>query len=205
MKNLSMSQPVKYLSDRHGTRPLLRRLTGRLAALGVALLLAMAAGCSTLTSTPVVTADAAQGWALLPINNLSETPQADSQALTLVETRLRAHGVQRLDTYAPMQQVALRTLLDPGARIDEAIDWARQSGYRYGITGTVSEWHYKAGADREPVVGMSLTLLDVVSGEVLWQANASRTGWGYRGLPAVADSVIAQLLDKVRLVNTRSR
>ena len=173
-----------------------------MSALAIVLLLGMATGCSTLTSTPAVSADAAQGWALLPINNLSDTPQADSQALIMLETQLRTHGVQQVAAYAPLQTVSLRTLLNPARQLDDAMDWARKSGYRYGLTGTINEWNYRAGADKEPVVGMNMKLVDIRTGEVLWQANAARTGWGYASLPALADSVIADLLEGVHFDNT---
>ena len=173
-----------------------------MSALAIVLLLGMATGCSTLTSTPAVSADAAQGWALLPINNLSDTPQADSQALIMLETQLRTHGVQQVAAYAPLQAVSLRTLLNPARQLDDAMDWARKSGYRYGLTGTINEWNYRSGADKEPVVGMNMKLVDITTGEVLWQANAARTGWGYASLPALADSVIADLLEGVHFNNT---
>jgi PBP1b-binding outer membrane lipoprotein LpoB len=163
---------------------------------GIALLLAT--GCSTLTTTAAISVDAQQSWVLLPINNLSETPQADVQGQTLIETKLRAHGVKRLAVYVPSQPVSLRTLLDPDTQIDEGLKWARAAGHRYALSGTISEWHYKSGADKEPVVGMNLKLLDLASGEVVWQANAARTGWGYASLPAVADKVIEDLLAGLR-------
>ncbi len=172
-----------------------------MGTLATVLLLGMATGCSTLTSTPAVSADAAQGWALLPINNLSDTAQADSQALIMLETQLRTHGVNKVAAYAPLQTVSLRTLLNPASQLSEAMDWARQSGYRYGLTGTINEWNYRSGADKEPVVGMNLKLVDITTGEVLWQANAARTGWGYASLPALADTVIADLLEGVHFDN----
>lgn len=159
------------------------------------------AGCSTLTSTPVVTADASQGWMLLPITNLSENPQADRQARNLLETRLRTRGVRDVAAYAPLQAVSLRTLLDPDSQQQDALQWARKSGYRYALSGTVNEWNYRSGADREPVVGLNLKLVDISTGEVLWQASAARTGWGFSNLPALADAVIAQLLESVRFDN----
>lgn len=165
------------------------------------LLMVVCTACTTMTSTPAVTADAAQAWALLPMNNLSDAPQADSQALTMMETQLRKRGVAQLGVYTPLQNVSLRTLLDPSSQLDDGLQWARKSGYRYGLTGTINEWSYRTGADKEPVVGMNLKLVDVVSGEVLWQGNAARTGWGYASLPALADSVIAELLEGVRLDN----
>ncbi len=178
------------------------RIVRWMGTLATVLLLGMATGCSTLTSTPAVSADAAQGWALLPINNLSDTPQADSQALIMLETQLRTRGVQQVAVYVPLQAVSLRTLLDPARQLGDAMDWARQSGYRYGLTGTINEWNYRSGADKEPVVGMNMKLVDITTGEVLWQANAARTGWGYASLPALADTVIADLLEGVHFDNT---
>ena len=173
-----------------------------ISVLAIVLLLAMMSGCSTLTSTPAVSADAQQGWALLPINNLSETPQADSQAMIMLETQLRTRGVSQVAAYAPLQSVSLRTLLDPARQLADAMDWASKSGYRYALSGTINEWNYRSGADKEPVVGMNMKLVDIPSGKVLWQANAARTGWGYASLPALADTLIADLLDGVHFDNT---
>ena len=155
--------------------------------------------CSSLTTTSGVSIDSAAGIALLPIDNLSETPQADSQARVLLETQLRARGVRPLKSYGDSQPINLRSLLDSSQQLNVAEQKARADGLRYGFTGTISEWHYKAGADREPVVGMNLKLVDLLTGEILWQANAARTGWGYAGLPVVADKVIASLLQGVWL------
>lgn len=176
-------------------------MTWWMRALALTLLLIMINGCGTLTSTPAVHADASQGWALLPVNNLSETPQADSQALTMLETQLRIRGVRQVSVYAPIQAVSLRTLLDPARQLSDAMDWAKQSGYRYALTGTINEWSYRSGSDKEPVVGMNLKLIEIATGDVLWQANAARTGWGYASLPSLADSLIDDLLEGVRFDN----
>ena len=169
----------------------------RVAAL--VLIMFSVTACSTLTSTSQTRADALASWVLLPINNLSETAQADAQAQVFVETQLRARGVQHVDIYTPLKKVSLRGLLDTRSQLSEATDWARAKGYRYALTGTVHEWQYKNGADKEPVVGVSLKLLDLSSGEVLWQGNAARTGWGYASLPVVANKVVVDLLQKIRL------
>ncbi|ASJ70560.1 hypothetical protein [Granulosicoccus antarcticus] len=178
-----------------------RKMKRCLASLAAGLFMAISAGCTTLTSTPAVNADAAQSWALLPMNNLSEAPQADSQALTMLETQLRTRGVRQVAVYAPMQKVSLRTLLDPARQLNDAMEWARKNGYRYGFTGTINEWSYRTGADKEPVVGLNMKLVDISTGEVLWQANAARTGWGYASLPALADTVIDDLLEGVHFDN----
>lgn len=155
-------------------------------------------GCSTLSGTPPVTVESGQRWALLPLSNLSPTPRADGQAQALIETRLRARGVSELGLYQPEQPVSLRALLEDSGELGEAVSWARGAGYRYGLTGTIQEWNYQSGPDREPVVGINLKLLDLTNGQVLWQASAARTGWGFASLPELADSVIDRLLEGVR-------
>lgn len=165
----------------------------------VAFAVTILSACSSMTSTPRVTLDINDRWALLPISNLSETAQADAQALSMIETHLRARGVASVDTYSPIRQVSLRELLDPNKEMVQARDWAIRTGYRYALSGTIHEWQYKAGADREPAVGLSLKLTDLYTGDVAWQANAARTGWGYASLPSVADTVIRNLLAQVQL------
>lgn len=159
--------------------------------------------CSSMTSTPSVQADASARWALLPLNNLSQTPQADVQAITMMETQLRARGVTAVQSYSPLHKVSLRELMNPALELQDSMAWAKKAGFRYGMTGTINEWHYKSGGDKEPVVGINLKILDLFSNQVLWQGNAARTGWGYANLPAIADSVIADLLSKVELVAPR--
>jgi len=173
-----------------------------LSRLFMAFAITLLSACSSMTSTPGVSVDVSERWALLPISNLSETAQADAQAHSMVETQLRARGIRAVDTYAPIRQVSLRQLLDPGKELKQARNWAMQSGYRYGLSGTIHEWQYKTGADREPAVGMSLKLVDLYSGEVVWQANAARTGWGYASLPSVADGLIRDLLDQVQFTTS---
>lgn len=165
------------------------------------LLLAAAAagGCGTLTSTDRVTADASVPWAVLTIENLSSTPMAGRSAASLVETGLRTRGVSRVASYRSPDETTLVALLDDRARRDEGESWARQGDYRYMLSGTVHEWRYKRAPEREPVVGLTLTLADVETGEVLWQGSASRSGWGSAGLSSVADRVVRDLLGELRL------
>ncbi len=151
-------------------------------------------GCSALTSSGRITADAAAHWAVLPLNNLSSTPLAGNIAATLVETRLRARGVERLSYYQPPEQLTLASIVSPANAEAEAVDWARAKGMRYVLSGTVHEWRYKNGSDKEPVAGISLKLTDLTSGAVLWQASDARSGWGFASLSAIGDALIKRLL-----------
>jgi TolB-like protein len=162
-------------------------------------LFSLVSACSTVTSTPPVIAQADGMWALLPIKNLSTTPSAGEKVASIVETQLRARGVQTIESFVRKDSLSLVSLLDNTERSTEAANWAKESGAQYALTGTVHEWHYKSGADKEPAVGLSLKLIDVATEEVLWQGSSARTGWGYSNLSSVGSRVINGLLEKVRI------
>lgn len=155
--------------------------------------------CGTLTTTDTVSVSANQPWVLLPVNNLSTTPRAGEKTNTLVETHLRARGVDSLETYNTPEGLNLVSLLDTDRQINDAIAWARQNGMRYGMTGTVHEWHYKSGPDKEPAVGLSLKLIDLSTKQVVWQATTAKTGWGYTNVSGVADKAVEKLLKQINI------
>ncbi len=161
-------------------------------------LLLLLTACSSQQVQDGVTLPRDARWALLPIVNLSEAPRAGERARRLVETALRARGVSPLLAPAPHQKEAL-PLLDDRVRLDEALAWARRERIRYAVTGSVEEWRYKSGLDGEPAVGLSLRIIEIPSGRVVWAASGARTGWGYANLAGTAAKVIDGLLDALRL------
>ena len=88
---------------------------------------------------------------------------------------LRTGGVASLKRYPAALNP--ETLFEPAEReaVGKALEWARAEKARYALTGAVQEWRYKVGVDGEPAVGISLQLLDVNSGEVVWSATGSDT------------------------------
>lgn len=157
-----------------------------------AALLAGCAGTSSITGDPALSGKAA--WVLLPIVNNTETPQAGLSAEALVEHQLRARGVQELQRYPAT--LARDSLFEPAERkqAEEALQWARAQGARYAITGSVEEWRYKVGLDGDPVVGLSLRVIDLPSGRVVWSASGSRSGWFREGVSSVALKLVGQLI-----------
>jgi len=171
----------------------LKLLAGVVVIMGTLL-----SACETMTSSNRVIVSSAEKWALLPITNLSKTPLAGDRASALVETHLRARGVTNLETYQPPKADSVMALIDNSGQMSQAKEWALQEGYRYGITGDVQEWSYKNGLDNEPSVSMTLKFVDLQSDQVMWVANASRTGWGYSNLAGTANKTIEELLTQVR-------
>lgn len=166
-----------------------------IAAMGLLLL----AGCATAykTSAPVLEKNAK--WALLPMENNTETPQAGLRMEAITETILRVKGALPLEKYP--SSLTQGGLFDPAdARsVEAAISWAKQSGARYAVTGTVNEWRYKTGVDGEPAVGVTIKIIDLQNRQVIWDAAGARTGWGREAVSAVAQKLLDDLIGGINL------
>jgi polysaccharide biosynthesis protein PelC len=149
--------------------------------------------------------DAQAQWALLPLSNNTDTPQAALSAESMVDHLLRRRGVHNLALYP----VALSrdSLFEPTERkvSEEAQAWARTQGVRYAVTGSVEEWRYKVGIDGEPAVGVTLKVLDLSTGRTVWSASGAKSGWSRQALSAVAQTVLTDALDSLPLVNGPER
>ena len=166
------------------------------------LLLALLTGaCSVIDHSPGSAALARDArWALLPIANHTDVPQAGLRAEAIIEALLRSRGVANLMRYPP--SLNPETLFDPAERrvqVD-AQKWARDQGARYGITGAVDEWRYKVGVDGEAAVGTALQVIDLQSGEVGWSAVGAKSGWSREALAAVAQKLIRELLASANIM-----
>ena len=164
-------------------------------------LFSVVAGCASVTTTPQTTVDAQKNWALLPFSNLSRTPRAESQLAELVETALRARGVQGINVYKSSEKVSLQSLFDDSAQQRVASQWARDRGQDYALSGSVHEWQYRSGVDKQPTVGLTLKLMDVKSKQVIWQGNASRTATGSTHVSTVASQLVKELLDQITIAH----
>ena len=164
------------------------------------LLATLLSACTTLnTSPPKVALEKDAQWALLPILNQTETPQAGLRAEALMEASLRNAGISQLQRYpAKLNQ---ETLFEPAERkiADDAKTWASQQGLRYGVSGSVTEWRYKVGVDGEPAVGMMLQITDLKSGQVVWSGSGGKTGYSRESLSGTAQKLLNQMLSSAGL------
>lgn len=155
-------------------------------------------GCAVTDVHRSAPLDANDSWALLPLANHSETPLAGHKAEATLMTLLHRNGITSLSQAPRNQDIGLLALHDD-RDYREALAWAQQQGARYAITGSVDEWHYKAGLDGEPAIGISLRVVDVDSGDTLWSASGARTGWGFSSTSSVAQKLIAKLVGHLPL------
>ena len=148
--------------------------------------------------------DSRSRWALLPIVNNTDTPQAGLSAESLLEHVLLSRGITNLTRY-PVS-LSRDSLFEPTERkvSEEAQKWARDQGLRYAVTGSVEEWRYKIGIDGEPAVGVTLKVLDLSNGRVLWSATGAKSGWSREALASVAQSLIVKLMSTLNLTSPGS-
>lgn len=162
------------------------------------------AGCTTAIRSSVDAEPLAPNarWALLPVVNNTDTPQAALAAEAMLEHHLLSRGVGNNLLHYPVA-MSRDSLFEPAERkvSEEAQKWAREQGVRYALTGSVEEWRYKVGLDGEPVVGLTLKVIDLSTGRTVWSASGAQTGWSRNSLAAVAQTLVAELLGRLKLAD----
>lgn len=165
-------------------------LLRRMALVATGLLLA---ACASVNSTQAPAIAGTDAIVVLPIVNYTETPQAGLRAEAIAESLLKANGANVKRYPATISQ---ETLFEPAERqaVTRGLEWARGERARYALTGSVQEWRYKVGVDGEPAVGVTLQLLDVQTGNVVWTSTGNRTGWSRSSVSGVAQSLLESML-----------
>lgn len=168
----------------------LRRLRILFASSAMLLLFA----CSTMERGAPPALERQASWVVLPFANHTETPLAGNRAEAIALALLHAKGVGKVQRYESTSQQ--EALFDAGdsKRQQDAMEWARDRKARYALTGAVEEWRYKVGVDGEPAAGVTLQIIDVASGDILWSGTGGKSGWSREALSAVAQKLIRDLL-----------
>ena len=161
------------------------------------IILYMTYGCAVIDHSrdPIIEPQAS--WALLPIVNHTETPQAGRRAEAITEALLYSQGLTHLLRYPSTLQDESWLLGSDHKLYESALRWAKDQKIQYAMTGTVDEWRYKVGIDGEPAVGVSLQLLDLNTNQVVWSAVGGQTGWSRESVSAVAQKLIKRLHEEV--------
>lgn len=153
------------------------------------------AACATLETAPATPLDMSARWVLLPAVNNTETAQAGGRLDALTASLLQARGINDLQRHPGAGNEGLLAPADRAAQ-EAALAWARSQNARYAVYGSVQEWRYKTGLDGEPAAGLSLTIVDVSTGRVLWTGSGARTGWSREAVAAVAQKLLGRLIDE---------
>lgn len=166
------------------------------------LVMLMMTACSSLqVGSNVNSLSRSSTWAMLPVINNTDTPQAGLRAEAIVQALVYNKGVKNIAVYPA--EMNSDTLFEPAERkvISQAMVWAKTQGIRYAITGSVEEWHYKVGVDGEPAVGLTLKVIDLADGSVVWSAVGAKSGWSRSALSGVAQDLVKEMLSSLIISN----
>lgn len=146
--------------------------------LPILLLCAFAGGCASVygTDQPAETGlpDKKATLAVLPFHSPS-----DARGAGIIVSDILANQLYSLGKYSMVTpEWVAKCLAD---REDDSLspnEIGKLLGSPYILTGTVTEYTYKAGVGETPVVGVTARLIDTGSGTVLWSATRSGCGGG---------------------------
>ena len=152
--------------------------------------------CTVVNYSHCVPVDLSAKIAVIPFTNNTETPLAGDRAMSVTAAVLESRGACCLAVYQHRPQ---GKVLFPGMTVVESrrsmLAWARKVHARYALTGSVNEWTYKVGLDGEPVVGLSIQLLDVNTGRILWTGVGSSSRGSRIAVSTAAQKLVNYLLD----------
>ena len=150
--------------------------------------LAVLSSCLSLGSgagsTPVYSGDQ---WAILPTVNHSGVASAQGNVEALIETSLRARGVDSIQVLG-------------GNDITEAKVQAANLGARYAIAGTVDQWGRSKLNGRDTRVSLQLAVHDLVTGQQVWKGEQSKAKRGSGSVSGVANQAIASLINNMNML-----
>lgn len=146
-------------------------------------------------------------WVLLPMQNHSESKRAGERAEDLLTTLLRSEKGVELLPYPVVAKTIRRDKEgaetgeseepDERLRFERALAWARNLKFAYGVGGSVQEWGYRAGTDGEPAVSLSLRVIDLKSGRVIYTASGASPPLAYGSLGGTAQKLLRAMIAKL--------
>ena len=196
---------------------------GRMGFLGLALgmIIAAAGGCAMIDVKAEGRITTRKGWVLLPVQNLGETHMAGERVEELLSTLLRIQNNVELSSYtgartgskgaasssagkdakgAKENREADGELeLDERQHYERVVAWARERKFAYGIGGSVQEWRYRAGTEGEPAVGLTLRVVDLASGRIVFTAAGASPTPGRGSLSGATQDLLRTMLKKLPL------
>ena len=116
--------------------------------------------------------------AVLPLMNLTSYPHAGRIVGDLLTTELYALTDFLLMERTEMLEKLKKDEEDLDVVMEKAVALrvGKQLGVDTVIFGSVTEYRYKRGLDEDPVVGISVRMLDVNTGKIIWAGSQSETG-----------------------------
>lgn len=136
--------------------------------------------------------------AVLPLVNLTTTPNAGRMVSDLLSTELYASTKFDLMESTEMLKRVKGEEDDLEFVMEDVV--AQKMGNKLGVDtviyGSVSEYQYKRGVNQSPTVGINLKMIDVSSGNVLWASSSSQSGGAFSDAQSLSTVSHRKLLQK---------
>lgn len=136
---------------------------------------------------------------LTEFQNATPDEHASTTVTDIVGTLLLKKGIS-FESFTPNHNLLEDNKPQPR---EAALAHAKSKGLPYVVTGVVHEYRYKVDLNGDPVVGMTLTLLDSSTGQVAWQASGSHVGIGINSLTSTAQVAARKLISSMPLGSNR--
>jgi polysaccharide biosynthesis protein PelC len=159
--------------------------------------------CSVVDVHKGAPLSSSERWMILPFQNYSQAPRAGEQVEEMVATLFRVRGIPNIEMYEPQDEDKGSWLdFNDRKRQEKALLLAIKRNVSYAVTGSVDEWQYKLGVGSEPVVGLTLRVIEVPSGAVVWSAKGARSGWSTGSLSGTAQKLISELISSIEIIKS---
>jgi polysaccharide biosynthesis protein PelC len=156
--------------------------------------------CSVVDVHKSAPLSSSQRWIVLPFQNYSQTPRAGEQVEEMVATLFRIRGIPNIEMYQVQDEDKGGWLdFNDRKRQEKALLLAIKHSASYAVTGSVDEWQYKLGVGSEPVVGLTIRVIEIPSGAVVWSASGAQSGWSTGSLSGTAQQLLRELIANIEI------
>ena len=124
--------------------------------------------------------------------NYTQTPMAGLKTASIVESVL---SKEKLSLISLVEGDEKKSLKQSKINFLKAqTQKAKKLKADYLITGEVQEWRYKTGIDGEPVVSYSIKVIELKSGNVLFNAVGAKSGLGNKSIGVITQEIASELI-----------
>ncbi|WP_422139428.1 hypothetical protein [Endozoicomonas sp. ALC020] len=134
-------------------------------------------------------------WAVLPFINHSEASSITTQVERILMVNLPSRGIEEARLYPESEVTTASKSLEAAHRYQNGKQWAMQNDISFAIAGEIFEWYYDDSG--RPNVSMGLTVIDIRSGEVIWDINGASEGLQGDDLFDISRGLISDLLQSL--------
>jgi TolB-like protein len=130
-----------------------------------------------------------------PFHNATGNSAAGDAVSELVTTSLLSQNLPVVQSEATLQRG--RELVNGAEGTRDILGLARAAYASHAVVGTVHEYRFNSDLDGAPTAGLTMRLVDVASGETLWQGSSSAASGYYGSLSRTAQTAVNKLVRKM--------